>query len=375
MKPLRRTWAIAQKEFRQLARDRLTFAMVVGIPLILITMFGYAINMDVRGLRAGVADQAGTQTSRRLVADLAATQVIAPVRRVGTAEELEELLLRNEIVVGIFIPRDFERRLQDPNREAAQLLVDATDPLIPRTVSAVVDMPFGLREHAASPRLIPRPGRSQDSRLFSMRQYYNPERRSAVMIVPGTIGVILTFTMVLFTSIAIVRERERGNLELLITTPVSSIELMIGKIIPYIFIGMLQVSLILAAAVFLFDVPLRGTLVDLYLASLAYVVAVLGLGLLISTIARVQFQAFQLTFFILLPSILLSGFIFPFDGMPLPAQRFAQILPLTHFVVLVRGILLKGASLVDLAPPLQKLGILFLVSMTLAMLRFRKRLD
>ena len=372
---MRRTWAIAQKEFRQLARDRLTFAMVIGIPLILITLFGYAINMDVRNLRAGIADQAGTQTSRRLVADLTATQVIAPVRRVGTAEELEELMLRNEIVVGIFIPRDFERRLQDPNREAAQLLVDATDPLIPRTVSAIVDMPFGLREHAAAPRLIPRTGRSQDSRLFSMRQYYNPERRSAVMIVPGTIGVILTFTMVLFTSIAIVRERERGNLELLITTPVRSIELMIGKIIPYIFIGMLQVSLILSAAVFLFDVPLRGTLVDLYLASLAYVVAVLGLGLLISTIAKLQFQAFQLTFFILLPSILLSGFIFPFDGMPQPAQYFAQILPLTHFVVLVRGILLKGAGLVELVLPLQKLGILFLIFMTLAIVRFRKRLD
>ena len=375
MKAVRRTWAIAQKEFRQLARDRLTFAMVIGIPLILITLFGYAINMDVRNLRAGIADQAGTQTSRRLVADLTATQVIAPVRQVDTAEELEELMLRNEIVVGIFIPRDFERRLKDPNREAAQLLVDATDPLIPRTVSAVVDMPFGLREQVASPRLIPRTGRSQDSRLFSMRQYYNPERRSAVMIVPGTIGVILTFTMVLFTSIAIVRERERGNLELLITTPVRSIELMIGKIIPYIFVGMLQVSLILAAAVFLFDVPLRGTLMDLYLASLAYVVAVLGLGLLISTIAKVQFQAFQLTFFILMPSILLSGFIFPFDGMPQPAQYFAQILPLTHFVVLVRGILLKGAGLVELVPPLQKLGILFLVTMTLAMLRFRKRLD
>lgn len=375
MSGIRRIWAITQKEFRQLARDRLTYAMVIGIPLILIMMFGYAINLDVRGLRAGIADQAGTQTSRRLVADLTASQVINPVRRAATAEELEQLLLRNEIVVGVFIPRDLERRLQDPNREAAQLLVDATDPLIPGIVSAVADMPFALRERTASPRLIPRTGRSQQSRLFAMRQLYNPEGRSAVMIVPGTIGVILTFTMVLFTSIAIVRERERGNLELLITTPVRTIELMLGKIIPYILIGMLQVSLILSAAVFLFDVPLRGTLVDLYTASLAYVAAVLGLGLLISTIAKMQFQAFQMTFFILLPSILLSGFIFPFDGMPQPAQYIAQILPLTHFVVLVRGILLKGAVLAELALPLQKLGILFVVFMTLAMLRFRKRLD
>ena len=375
MNALRRTWAIAQKEFRQLARDRLTFAMVIGIPLILITLFGYAINLDVRGLRAGIADQAGTQTSRRLIADLTATQVITPVRQASTAEELQAQLLRNEIVVGVFIPRDFERRLQDPNREAAQLLVDATDPLIPGIVAAIADMPFAPREGTASPRLIPRTGRSQDSALFAMRPFYNPEGRSAVMIVPGTIGVILTFTMVLFTSIAIVRERERGNLELLITTPVRTIELMLGKIIPYILIGMLQVSLILAAGVLLFDVPLRGSLTDLYVASLAYVIAVLGLGLLISTIAKIQFQAFQLTFFILLPSILLSGFVFPFDGMPQPAQYFAQALPLTHFVVLVRGILLKGASLADLVLPLQKLGIVFLVSMTLAMIRFRKRLD
>ena len=375
MSGLRRIGAIAQKEFRQLARDRLTFAMVIGIPLILITLFGYAINLDVRGLRAGIADQAGTQTSRRLVADLTASQVIAPVRQAATAQELEQMLLRNEIVVGVFIPRDLERRLQDPNREAAQLLVDATDPLIPGIVSAVADMPFALRERTASPRLIPRSGRSEESRLFAMRQLYNPEGRSAVMIVPGTIGVILTFTMVLFTSIAIVRERERGNLELLITTPVRTIELMLGKIIPYILIGMLQVSLILSAGVFLFDVPLRGTLVDLYTASLAYVAAVLGLGLLISTIAKMQFQAFQMTFFILLPSILLSGFIFPFDGMPQPAQYVAQVLPLTHFVVLVRGILLKGAGLAELVLPLQKLGILFAIFMTLAMLRFRKRLD
>ena len=375
MNALRRTWAIAQKEFRQLARDRLTFAMVIGIPLILITLFGYAINLDVRGLRAGIADQAGTQTSRRLIADLTATQVITPVRQASTAEELQAQLLRNEIVVGVFIPRDFERRLQDPNREAAQLLVDATDPLIPGIVAAIADMPFAPREGTASARLIPRTGRGQDSALFAMRPFYNPEGRSAVMIVPGTIGVILTFTMVLFTSIAIVRERERGNLELLITTPVRTIELMLGKIIPYILIGMLQVSLILAAGVLLFDVPLRGSLADLYVAALAYVIAVLGLGLLISTIARIQFQAFQLTFFILLPSILLSGFVFPFDGMPQPAQYFAQALPLTHFVVLVRGILLKGASLADLVLPLQKLGIVFLVSMTLAMIRFRKRLD
>ena len=365
--------AIAMKEIRQLARDRLTFAMVIGIPMILIVLFGYAINMDVRNLRAGIADQAGTQSARWLVAQLTATQVIEPVRWAATAEELEQQLLRNEIVVGVFIPRDFERRLQDPTRPAVQLLVDATDPLIPGVVAGITDMPFEPR--TAAPRLIPRPGRGDANPLFSVRPFYNPEGRSAVMIVPGTIGVILTFTMVLFTSIAIVRERERGNLELLIMTPVRTVELMAGKILPYILIGLLQVTLILSAGVVLFDIPLRGSLGDLYVASLAYVAATLGFGLLISTIAKIQFQAFQLTFFILLPSILLSGFVFPFDGMPRPAQYIAQALPLTHFVILVRGILLKGAELADLALPLQKLGVLFAVSMTLAVVRFRKRLD
>ena len=373
MSALQRTGAIALKEIRQLARDRLTFAMIIGIPMILILLFGYAINMDVRNLRTGIADQAGTQNSRWLISELVATQVIAPVRWAASAEELEQQLLRNEIVVGVFIPRDFERRLQDPTRPAAQLLVDATDPLIPSVVSRIADLPFDPR--VAAPRMIPRTGRGLDSPLFSVRPFYNPEGRSAVMIVPGTIGVILTFTMILFTSIAIVRERERGNLELLITTPVRTIELMAGKIAPYIVIGLLQVSLILSAGVFLFDIPLRGSLIDLYIASLAYVAATLGFGLVISTIAKVQFQAFQLTFFILMPSILLSGFMFPFDGMPRPAQYIAQALPLTHFVILVRGILLKGAELTDLLLPLQKLGVLFVVSMTIAVARFRKRLD
>ena len=373
MSALQRVGAIAQKEIRQLARDRLTFAMVIGIPLILIVLFGYAINMDVRNLRAGIADQAGTQNSRFLISELVATQVITPVRWATTAQELEQQLLRNEIVVGVVIPRDFERRLQDPTRPAVQLLVDATDPLIPGVVSGIMSMRFDPRLPA--PRMIPRTGRGEDNPLFAMRPFYNPEGRSAVMIVPGTIGVILTFTMILFTSIAIVRERERGNLELLITTPVRTLELMAGKIIPYIVIGLLQVTLILSAGLVLFDIPLRGNLGDLYVASLAYVAATLGFGLLISTIAKIQFQAFQLTFFILLPSILLSGFVFPFDGMPRPAQYIAQALPLTHFVILVRGILLKGAELADLVLPLQKLGVLFIISMTLAVARFRKRLD
>jgi ABC-2 type transport system permease protein len=357
---------VASKEVRQLARDRLTFAMVIGIPLILILLFGFAINLDVRHLRAGVVDEAGTQAARWLVSGLQASQVVDIVYRSSSVTELENAMRRNEIVVGIHIPHDFERRRLDPSRPAAQLLVDGTDPLLVGIVSSVLDMPLQTRNLSA-----PRSAQS----LFFLRPFYNPEQRSAVMIVPGLIGVILTFTMVLFTSVAIVRERERGNLELLITTPVRTPELMIGKILPYIVIGLIQVTLILAVGVILFDVPIHGQLLDLYLASAVYIAATLGFGLLISTIAKIQFQAFQLTFFIMMPSILLSGFVFPFDGMPIAAQYIAQALPLTHFVVLIRGIVLKGAELHEMLAPLRNLGILFAVSMTLALLRFRKRLD
>jgi ABC-2 type transport system permease protein len=361
-----RILAISSKEVLQLARDRLTFAMIVGIPIIQILLFGFAINLDVRHLRAGLVDEAGTQASRWLVEDLVATQVVDVVAQVTTVAELEAAMRANEIVVGIYIPSDFERRLADPSRAAAQLLVDGTDPQVAGVVEPLLDMPFTTRITAPQ---------SAEPALFAVRTFFNPERRSAVMIVPGLIGVILTFTMVLFTAVAIVRERERGNLELLITTPVRTIELMAGKILPYIVIGLVQVTLILAVGAWLFDVPVRGSLLDLYIASGVYIAATLAIGLLISTVAKVQFQAFQLTFFVMIPSILLSGFMFPFDGMPKGAQIVAQALPLTHFVVLVRGIVLKGAQLGELLVPLRNLGIVFAVAMALAIVRFRKRLD
>jgi ABC-2 type transport system permease protein len=208
-----------------------------------------------------------------------------------------------------------------------------------------------------------------------VRAYYNPERRSPVQIVPGLIGVILTMTMTLFTAVAIVRERERGNLELLITTPVRTPELMLGKIVPYMVIGLLQVTLVLGIGALLFDVPIRGRLLDIYAAGLIFVTATLGLGLLISTLVETQFQAFQLTFFTFLPQILLSGFMFPFDGMPRPAQWLAEAFPLTHFVRIIRGIMLRGATLPEVSRDLWPLAVFFVVTMGLATLRFRKRLD
>ena len=208
-----------------------------------------------------------------------------------------------------------------------------------------------------------------------IRTYFNPERRSAVNTVPGLIGIILTMTMTMFTAVAIVRERERGNLELLITTPVRSSELMLAKILPYVLIGLIQVTLVLLLGKILFQVPLRGALLNVYVVSLLFIVANLALGLVVSTIAQTQFQAMQMTFFILLPSILLSGFVFPFDGMPTAAQWIAEVLPMTHFMRLIRGVVLRGASLPELANELAILGGFIAIAMTVAVARFHKRLD
>ena len=359
--------AVALKEVRQLRRDRLTFGMIVGIPVMQLLMFGYAINLDVRHLHAGVANLAGTQRSRELVADAEASQVIDIVERVRSAEELETLLRRGRISVGILIPHDFERRVVLGHRPPAHLLVDGSDPVVMSAARALATLPI---TNAFAPVTL-----GGSPQALEVRPYYNPERRSAVHIVPGLVGVILTMTMVLFTAVAIVRERERGNLEMLITTPVRTTELMIGKIIPYVLIGLIQVSLVLFLGSVLFRVPFHGSLVDVYWSALVFVAASLTLGLFISTIAQTQFQAFQMTFFTFLPQILLSGFMFPFDGMPRPVQLFAEILPLTHFLRLIRGILLKGATLEEIHSSLWPLAAFFAVTMTLAILRFRKRLD
>lgn len=362
---INRVAAIAIKEFRHLQRDRLTGGMVIGIPTVMTLLFGYAINQDVRHLRAGVADLASSQRSRSLVADLQATQVVDIVRRADSAVELETMLRRGEISIGIFIPADFDARLAHGGRAPAQLLADGGDPVILATARALVDIPIGGRR-SARPRRTP---------TLELRAYYNPERRSAVFVVPALCGVILTLTMVLFTSTAIVRERERGNLELLIATPIRTLELMLGKIAPYVVIGYLQISLILLLAVTLFDVPIRGELSHFYASAGAFVAASLSLGLFISTLAATQFQAFQLTWVSFLPQLLLSGFMFPFDGMPPAVQSLSQLFPLTHFIRIVRGIILRGATLHDVWPDLWPLGVFFVLMMSLSVARFRKRLD
>jgi ABC-2 type transport system permease protein len=361
---LERLAAVAAKEVRQLARDRITIGLIVGIPAIQLLLFGYAINFDVRGVGTVVLDQARSSLSRRLVGDLGATQVLGEIRQARTAAELHELMRQGDANIAIVIPADVERRIAEGNRAALQIVVDGSQPALENVAAGLASMP-----------LLKRPGQPAAGRPVEIMVAYNPERRTAVQIVPALCGVILTMTMMVFTSTAIVRERERGNLELLITTPVSTAELMAGKLLPYVGIGLIQTTLILTLGYWLFGVAIQGGLVDLYLGALLFIAASLSMGLLISTVAQTQFQAIQMSLVMMLPSILMSGFMFPFEGMPKAAQWIAQVLPLTHFNEIIRGIVLRGASLADMRSELGKLSVILVVMLTFAMARFHKRLD
>lgn len=366
MNSLTRIFAIMHKEFLQLSRDRLTFGMIIGIPLIQLMLFGYAINTDVRNISAAYADEADTHLSREFISNIAASQVIDIKQRVANAQELRQLLDAGSISIGVVVPDDFDRRVIDRNRPAVQLLVDGSDPIILGVAQQLTALPI---------RFDTQTDVAQTARLMEVRNFYNPERRSAVNIVPGLVGVILTMTMVLFTAVAIVREKERGNLELLINTPIKTPELMLGKIFPYVLIGLIQLVIIFTMGWYFFKVSIVGSKLHVLAASLLFIATNLSLGLLISTSAKTQFQAMQMTFFFFLPSILLSGFMFPFEGMPPIAQFIAEGLPLTHFNRLLRGIVLRGADIMSMWDELLALAAFMLVALTLAIARFSKRLD
>ena len=357
---LRRLGAIVLKELRQLRRDKLTFAMIAGIPLLELVLFGYAINMDVRGIEAAVLDQANTAQSREAVAEIASSQVIDIQYHLHDPQQIDQLLRQGKISAALVVPRDFEARLQRQDRPPLQLVVDGSD----QSVQA------SARQLAAYPL----PG--WDSRQgVEVVNFYNPERLAPLNTVPGLLGVILTMTMVLVTAVALVREREHGNLELLIATPVSPWELTIGKVLPFIGIGLIQVTVILVVGHWLFGVPVRGAILDLYGASLLFIVASLALGVWLSTLASTQFQAMQMAFFTFLPQILLSGFMFPFAGMPRAAQWIAEFMPLTHYLRLSRGIMLRGAGVEELWREILILGVFCIVLLGLAVMRIHKRLD
>ena len=357
--------SILVKELRQLSRDRPTFAMIVVIPLIQLLLFGFAINTDVRELPVTVVDDSRTYFSRALVDALNATQVIQIVRQDATPQEAERALQSGEVRAALIIPSDFNQRLND-NRTPAQWLVDGSDTMISSAILKLQTMPYSA---------IPGIQSQSPKELFEVVLYYNPEQRSVVNIVPGLVGVILTMTMIMLTSAALVRERERGNLELLIATPVHPMELMIGKIVPYIFVGFIQTGIIISLGHLIFDVPFVGSIIQMLLATMLFISASLTLGLIISTCTETQLQAMQMTVFILLPSILLSGFMFPFEGMPVAAQWLSELLPATHYMRLMRGIVLRGAEIQCMASDAVYLGGFTIVGLMVAAKRFKKSLD
>jgi len=363
---------IIVKEFIQLKRDRLTFGMIIGIPVLQLILFGYAINADPKRLPTAVLQADSSPYSRTLLAAMQTSGYFRLDRQVDNEHELEDLLARGRVQFAITIPENFGRKLVRGERPVLLVEADASDPAATGNAIAALAQ---ISQTALSRDL---GGSLQDLNPvpppvdLRVHRRYNPEGVTAYNIVPGLIGTILTMTMVLMTGLAMTRERERGTFENLLSTPALPLEVMTGKIVPYILIGLIQVTLILLAALLLFEVPMQGNPLLLYLVVLLFIAANLTLGITFSSIARNQLQAMQMTFFFFLPSILLSGFMFPFRGMPEWAQWLGSILPLTHFLLLVRGIMLKGNGFTDLWPQMWPI-VVFMLAVIGVGLRFYKR--
>src|SRR5574340_596366 len=367
-----RAWAIALKEFVQMRRDRLTFAMIVGIPLLQVILFGYAINTDPRQLPTAVVDYDGSEFTRSIVAGLANTGYFALVPGVDSEASADRLLDRGRVQFAIVIPAGFSRSLVRGEQPALLLAADATDPSAAGNALAAVGE---AAADALAPQLTgPLAGLAPRAPPFTVdiQRRYNPEGITQYNIVPALLGVILQMTMVMMTAFAVTRERERGTFESLLATPVRPFEVMAGKIAPYIIVGLIQAAIIVAAARLLFDVPMEGSMALLLAAMMLFIASLLALGFAFSTVAENQLQAMQMTIFFFLPSLLLSGFMFPFRGMPSWAQWLGEVFPLTHFLRIVRGILLKGNRAADIAPELVPLALFLLAVAGVAMLRYRR---
>ena len=363
---------IIVKEFIQLKRDRLTFGMIIGIPVLQLILFGYAINADPKRLPTAVLAADSSQYSRTLLSAMQTSGYFRLDRFVAGEDELEMLLARGEVQFAVTIPENFGRKLVRGERPVLLVEADASDPAATSNAIAALSQiaSSSLSRDLSGPLAELKPVVPP----FDVRVHrrYNPEGVTAYNVVPGLIGTILTMTMVLMTGLARTRERERGTFENLLSTPALPIEVMTGKIVPYILIGLIQVSLIIACALLLFEVPMQGSPLLLYFVVLIFIAANLTLGITFSSIARNQLQAMQMTFFFFLPSILLSGFMFPFRGMPEWAQWLGSLLPLTHFLLLVRGIMLKGNGLFELWPQIWPI-LVFMVVVILIGLGFYKR--
>lgn len=372
---IRRFWAMVLKEFVQMRRDRMTFGMMIGVPVMQLVLFGFAINADPKHLPTAIHCADTGAFARTLVWALRTTDYFRVVAELPTEAAARRVLDTGEVQFVLTIPVDFSRRLLRGERPAVLLEADATDPVATGNAIGAVnevvthaldrDLKDGLE------RLRARPGPVE----LRVHRRYNPEGLTRYNIVPGLMGVVLTMTMVMITAVAVTRERERGTMENLLSTPIRPFEVILGKIIPYVAVGYIQITLILLMAWLVFGVPMIGNVLLLYAAALIFIGANLSVGITFSTVARNQLQAVQSSFFFFLPSLLLSGFMFPFRGMPDWAQAIGSVLPLTHFLRIVRGILLKGNALPDILPHLWPLALFMVGAMIVGVSRYRRTLD
>jgi ABC-2 type transport system permease protein len=361
-------WPMLRKEFIQMRRDRLTLGMMIGIPAIQLALFGFAIRTEVRHLPTLILDEARSRESRELIATLVNSTYFDIVGTVRGRDEVTDWIGRGDAAAAVIIPHNFTRDLKRHRGAQAQVIVDAADPLSSSSAlqgAAQAGLAFGTaRATARAPAV-----------ELRVRPWYNPMLTSSTYIVPGIIGVLLSLTMVIITGMAVVRERERGTLEQLIVTPIDRTSLMLGKIVPFLLVGYVQITVIILLGKLLFNVPLRGSLPLLYLMAFPFIVASLGVGLFFSTLVRTQAQAMQAGFMFILPNILLSGFMFPRAAMPLAAQWLGLALPLTYFLEVLRGILLRGVGASALWPELIALCGFAVLILTLSVRRFHKTLD
>lgn len=370
-----RFWAIVIKEFVQMRRDRVTFGMIIAIPVVQLMLFGYAINGDPKHLPTAVLLADSSQQGRSILSALKNSDYFRFVSEVRSEGEAEAALARGEVQFVVSIPENFGRDLLRGERPALLVEADATDPSATGNAIASLRTLLGsaLQQDLKGPLAFLAGSDGPINLLVHAR--YNPEGISQYNIVPGLMGVVLTMTMVMITGLAITRERERGTMENLLSMPTRPLEVLLGKIIPYIFVGYIQVGLILTAARFLFHVPMEGSITLLLLTSLVFIAANLAMGITFSTLAKNQLQAVQMTFFFFLPSLMLSGFMFPFRGMPEWAQVIGEVLPLTHFLRIVRGILLKGNGIEEVILQLWQIVLFAAVVLTVGVKRYRKTLD
>jgi ABC-2 type transport system permease protein len=359
---LSRLWSVILKEALQLRHDPLTLAMMVALPILQLMLFGYAIDTDVRHIPTVVYDQDRSAQSRDFAQEMQATGFYDLRGEVKSYQEIERAIRKGAARVALVVPPGYATDLARGRTASLQLVVDGSDP---QTVSSATTAATGLAQTR---------GMSRPRISLEPATWYNPDLKTSTYVVPGLSGLILTMTMVMLTAMAIARERERGTLEQLIVSPLRRGELIVGKILPYIAMGYVQMTFILVLGHLIFGVPFRGSLALLYLLAFVFIAANLALGLFFSTLAQTQQQAMQMSFFFLLPNILLSGFMFPFEAMPVPAQMLSQFLPLTHFLRIVRGIVLKGSALEDVTLELVWLSCILVALVVLASLRFRKKL-